>query len=143
MNPKNIGGMEGLEKGVFFKGKGGIIAKLEPKLPNKIVLREDGTSIYLTNDLILTKHKFEKYKLNKSVWVVASEQNLYFKQLFAQVTNPPIDPLREGLVMSLMSFVGKQPTAAGRSVIAWVQPYPKDDWRESERYPTVTFFPLD
>jgi glutamate synthase (NADPH) large chain len=32
----------------------------------------------------------------------------YFKQLFAQVTNPPIDPLREGLVMSLMSFTGKQ-----------------------------------
>jgi glutamate synthase domain-containing protein 2/glutamate synthase domain-containing protein 1/glutamate synthase domain-containing protein 3 len=32
----------------------------------------------------------------------------YFKQLFAQVTNPPIDPLREELVMSLMSFVGPQ-----------------------------------
>jgi len=32
----------------------------------------------------------------------------YFKQLFAQVTNPPIDPLREGLVMSLMAFAGKQ-----------------------------------
>ncbi len=32
----------------------------------------------------------------------------YFQQLFAQVTNPPIDPLREGLVMSLMSFTGKQ-----------------------------------
>jgi len=32
----------------------------------------------------------------------------YFKQLFAQVTNPPIDPLREELVMSLMSFVGHQ-----------------------------------
>ena len=32
----------------------------------------------------------------------------YFKQVFAQVTNPPIDPLREGLVMSLMSFVGRQ-----------------------------------
>ncbi len=32
----------------------------------------------------------------------------YFKQLFAQVTNPPIDPLREGLVMSLMSFTGQQ-----------------------------------
>ena len=32
----------------------------------------------------------------------------YFKQLFAQVTNPPIDPLREGLVMSLMTFVGKK-----------------------------------
>ncbi len=33
----------------------------------------------------------------------------YFKQLFAQVTNPPIDPLREGMVMSLMNFVGKKP----------------------------------
>jgi glutamate synthase domain-containing protein 2/glutamate synthase domain-containing protein 1/glutamate synthase domain-containing protein 3 len=32
----------------------------------------------------------------------------YFKQLFAQVTNPPIDPFREGLVMSLMEFTGKQ-----------------------------------
>jgi len=32
----------------------------------------------------------------------------YFKQLFAQVTNPAIDPLREGLVMSLMTFTGKQ-----------------------------------
>ncbi|MBN1787613.1 MAG: glutamate synthase large subunit [Sedimentisphaerales bacterium] len=32
----------------------------------------------------------------------------YFKQLFAQVTNPPIDPLREGLVMSLMNFVGRK-----------------------------------
>ncbi|MHC4985665.1 MAG: glutamate synthase central domain-containing protein, partial [Planctomycetota bacterium] len=32
----------------------------------------------------------------------------YFQQLFAQVTNPPIDPLREGLVMSLMQFVGRQ-----------------------------------
>ena len=32
----------------------------------------------------------------------------YFKQLFAQVTNPAIDPIREELVMSLMSFVGAQ-----------------------------------
>ena len=32
----------------------------------------------------------------------------YFKQLFAQVTNPPIDPLREELVMSLMRFSGKE-----------------------------------
>ena len=33
----------------------------------------------------------------------------YFKQLFAQVTNPPIDPIREALVMSLMSFIGPRP----------------------------------
>ena len=33
---------------------------------------------------------------------------LYFKQLFAQVTNPPIDPIREEIVMSLTSFIGPQ-----------------------------------
>jgi len=33
----------------------------------------------------------------------------YFKQLFAQVTNPPIDPIREQLVMSLVSFIGPKP----------------------------------
>ena len=39
----------------------------------------------------------------------------YFKQLFAQVTNPPIDPLREGLVMSLMMFTGKRPNILDES----------------------------
>ncbi|MBN4841963.1 hypothetical protein H4F85_27945, partial [Citrobacter braakii] len=33
----------------------------------------------------------------------------YFKQLFAQVTNPPIDPIREAIVMSLVSFIGRKP----------------------------------
>ena len=32
-----------------------------------------------------------------------------FKQLFAQVTNPPIDPIREAIVMSLVSFIGPKP----------------------------------
>lgn len=74
----------GLTKGIFGKdAEGRIMALLEKYgLPNKTVMRADGTSIYLTNDLALTKHKFEKFKLNKSIWVVASEQNLYFQQLF-------------------------------------------------------------
>ncbi|MFX8094727.1 glutamate synthase central domain-containing protein, partial [Acinetobacter baumannii] len=33
----------------------------------------------------------------------------YFKQLFAQVTNPPIDPIRENIVMSLNSYIGPKP----------------------------------
>ena len=37
----------------------------------------------------------------------------YFKQLFAQVTNPPIDPIREELVMSLVSFIGPRPNVLG------------------------------
>ncbi|MET0510019.1 MAG: glutamate synthase central domain-containing protein, partial [Burkholderiaceae bacterium] len=50
---------------------------------------------------------------NDSPLAVLSEKNKplynYFKQLFAQVTNPPIDPIREQLVMSLVSFVGPKP----------------------------------
>ncbi|MDP2751025.1 MAG: glutamate synthase-related protein, partial [Rhodocyclaceae bacterium] len=38
---------------------------------------------------------------------------LYFKQLFAQVTNPPVDPIREEIVMSLISFVGPRPNLLG------------------------------
>ena len=40
----------------------------------------------------------------------------YFKQLFAQVTNPPIDPIREELVMSLVTFIGPKPNLLGHDV---------------------------
>jgi glutamate synthase (NADPH/NADH) large chain len=40
---------------------------------------------------------------------------LYFKQLFAQVTNPPIDPIREEIVMSLTSFIGPRPNLLGNA----------------------------
>jgi len=50
---------------------------------------------------------------NDSPLAVLSDKNKplynYFKQLFAQVTNPPIDPIREAIVMSLVSFVGPKP----------------------------------
>jgi glutamate synthase (NADPH/NADH) large chain len=50
---------------------------------------------------------------NDSPMAVMSDKNKtlyhYFKQMFAQVTNPPIDPIRENLVMSLVSFIGPKP----------------------------------
>lgn len=75
---------KGLQTGVFEKeADKSIVAKLEKHgLSNKVVLRADGTSIYLTNDLALTPEKFRKHKLNQSLWVVAVEQDLYFRQLF-------------------------------------------------------------
>lgn len=51
-------------------------------LPNKILLRKDGTSVYITQDIGLAKVKYDDFKMNKSVYVVGSEQNLHFKQLF-------------------------------------------------------------
>ena len=54
---------------------------------------------------------------NDSPLAVLSNKNKplynYFKQLFAQVTNPPIDPIREDLVMSLVSFIGPKPNLLG------------------------------
>lgn len=72
-----------LKSGIAFKQEGAIIANLEKHgLPNTVMLRSDGTGLYLTSDLGLSVQKFEKYKLDKSVWVVSSQQSLYFKQLF-------------------------------------------------------------
>jgi len=75
---------EGLSKGIFKKeDNGAISAVLEPILPNKVLLRGDGTSLYATNDLGVTQEKFDEYNLDKNIWVIGNEQDLYFKQLFA------------------------------------------------------------
>jgi len=84
---KEKGGMkvveEGLKKGIFIKeDNGAVTAILEPEIQNKILVRGDGTSLYTTNDLGLTQYKFDKFKIDKSIWVVANEQDFYFKQLF-------------------------------------------------------------
>ena len=63
--------------------KGNIVAPLEKyKLPDKVVLRADGTSVYMTQDLALTIQRMEEYHPTKHIWVVANEQNLHFQQLF-------------------------------------------------------------
>jgi len=73
-----------LLKGVAVKSpEGTIITNLKDYgLPDTVLLRSDGTGLYITSDLALTVHKFEKYRLDSSVWVVMSHQDLYFKQLF-------------------------------------------------------------
>src|SRR5439155_8614812 len=46
------------------------------------ILRSDGSALYATKDLALTKPKFEDYHVDRSVWVVDSRQSLYFQQIF-------------------------------------------------------------
>lgn len=73
-----------IEKGIAFKDKDGeIVAKLEPYgVPNCIILRSDGTTLYATKDLAIAAHKFEKYKVKKSIYVVGAEQEQYLVQIF-------------------------------------------------------------
>ncbi|MBI4894486.1 MAG: arginine--tRNA ligase [Candidatus Aenigmarchaeota archaeon] len=51
-------------------------------IPGTIIQRSDGTGLYITSDLGLSVHKFEKYKLDRSIWVTASDQDAHFQQLF-------------------------------------------------------------
>jgi arginyl-tRNA synthetase len=76
--------LEGLKKGIFTKRKdGAIIINLEKEgLGEKVLLRSDGTSVYVTQDLYLAKLKQERFKINKSIYVVANEQNYHFNVLF-------------------------------------------------------------
>jgi arginyl-tRNA synthetase len=46
------------------------------------ILRSDGSSLYSTKDLALTKRKFEDYHIDRSIWVVDVRQSLYFRQIF-------------------------------------------------------------
>lgn len=73
-----------VEKGVAEKDPtGAIIARLEKYgIPDKVLLRSDGTSIYITQDTQLAKENFETYKFDKRFYVVDCRQSGYFVQLF-------------------------------------------------------------
>lgn len=73
----------GLKKGIFKKRDGAVMIDLDYEgLGEKVVLRADGTSLYITQDLYLAKKKFDDYKLDESVYVTANEQDYQFKALF-------------------------------------------------------------
>ncbi len=75
---------EGLKKNIFMKKDGAIYAPLATyNLPDKVLLRSDGTTVYMTQDIYLAIKKLKDYKLDSSIYVVGSEQNMHFQQLFA------------------------------------------------------------
>ena len=75
---------EGVRKGIFVQSEKGILVPLKKYgLSDKIVLRADGTSIYITQDMYLAQKRYDDFHFDQLIYVVASEQNLHFKQLFA------------------------------------------------------------
>ena len=76
---------EGLSKGIFFKKPDNSvwIDLTAEGLDEKLVLRGDGTSVYITQDLGTTDLKFTDFHNEKSIWVVGNEQDYHFQVLFA------------------------------------------------------------
>ena len=74
---------EGLKKKIFTKRKDGAVEiNLGKKLGKKILLRMDGTSVYMTQDLYLAILKSKQYKLTKSIYITGNEQDYHFEVLF-------------------------------------------------------------
>ncbi len=72
-----------LAKGVFSLSNGAIVCDLQPDLDVPALVRKsDGTSLYLTWDLALAKQKFDEHDIERSLYVVGSEQRFHFQQLF-------------------------------------------------------------
>ena len=73
---------DGLKKGVFsYREDGAVICDLG-KMGKKVVLRSDGTSVYITQDIGTTRKKYDDYAPDTMIWVVGDEQNLHFQMLF-------------------------------------------------------------
>ena len=75
---------EGLKSGVFYrKADGSVWIDLrEDGLDEKLVLRGDGTSVYITQDIGTADLKFQQHKVDQSIYVVGNEQDYHFKVLF-------------------------------------------------------------
>jgi arginyl-tRNA synthetase len=74
---------EGLSKGIFFKKDDGSvwIDLTDEGLDQKLLLRNDGTSVYMTQDLGTAEQRFDEYGFDKLIYVVGNEQNYHFQVL--------------------------------------------------------------
>ncbi|MHA8051380.1 arginine--tRNA ligase [Aquirufa sp. ROCK-SH2] len=75
---------EGIQQGVFFKREDGSvwIDLSNEGLDEKLVLRKDGTSVYITQDMGTAQLKYQDFGANRSVYVVGNEQDYHFEVLF-------------------------------------------------------------
>ncbi len=75
--------LEGLEKGLLYRREDGSVwADLTGEgLDEKLLLRSDGTSVYMTQDIGTAKQRFDDYPIDKMIYVVGNEQNYHFQVL--------------------------------------------------------------
>jgi len=77
--------LDALARGVFRKAPNGAVfvpLSEHGKLQNKVLLRANGTGLYVTQDIYLATLKFEEFHLDRSIYTIGSEQDYYMQQLF-------------------------------------------------------------
>lgn len=74
--------LDNLKKGIFTRDENKNIIAKPDGLPDRVLLRADGTAVYITADLAYAEQVFKKNKISKLIYVVGNEQDLSFKQLF-------------------------------------------------------------
>lgn len=110
-----------LKKGIAKLDQGAIVMDLKKdNLGIYIILKTDGTPLYSTKDLYLADLQYKEFKPDKIVHIVASEQNLYFMQLFKtlEFSNPKIAKLEDHLSYELVILpTGKMKSRDGIVVL--------------------------
>lgn len=114
---------EELEKGIFYRKPDGStwIDLSDEGLDEKLVLRKDGTSIYITQDLAIADAKYEQFQMDRSIYVVGNEQEYHFNVLFS-ILKKLGKPYAEGLFHLSYGMVdlpsGKMKSREGTTVEA-------------------------
>ena len=109
-------------KNLTFESDGATVLKLEPQLPNTIIMRSDGTSLYLTRDIATTLWKFKHYNPDTNIWVVGEDQRLHFQQQFKVIELLGHEDLAKKcfhLGYSLVLLEGKKMSARKGHTILW------------------------
>ena len=108
------------EKGLLKEDQGAQIVDLEPYgMPPALILRSDGATLYITRDLAAAKYRKDTYNFDKSLYVVAYQQDLHFRQLFKVLELMGYDWYRdcEHVSFGMVSFEGQTlSTREGRIV---------------------------
>jgi arginyl-tRNA synthetase len=110
------------ERGLVFESEGALVLKLEPELPNTVIARSDGTGLYLTRDLALTLLKYEKYRPDLNIFVVAEDQRLHFQQQFRTLELLGFEEMAKRCVHLCFSMVlleGRKMSARKGWMVLW------------------------
>ncbi len=110
---------EYIKKGLFIEDQGAIGFDMsDKKLGFFMARKSDGTTLYITKDLALAKVKFNDFTIDRSIYVVGSEQNFHFRQLFYALEKMGFEQAQKCYHLSYGMVVrpdGKMSSRAGNS----------------------------